>query len=821
MKISKIEPEYESSEKSPLADETAQILVEQNLNNLRNPRLFSVKTKYKTCESRRMINNINALETQSWPVGDALEKAQTLLQSSYVLEEKNLSRSLEQCQKACELIRKIELGNDALMGEALLQAGKLYQYLSNHHVSASHILEALPHLEKSGNESGRAKALLILGNSYRELGDYPAALSSLMQAQAVYYQIGDKSGEAHALEYIGALYIFWEDYDNAITFLHKSLEIHKPNGVSKRTVTIHGNLAMAYMNKGDFASALDNACAALRLARQLKNRRLEAALLCTIGEVHTAAEDYNQAQTYFQQSIVLSREIGVSYAERFALYGQAQIYLKSNQPEKAISLLKQTLKLAESAQARQEMHKSHELLAAAYEESGDFSAALRHYKQFHAIKENILGEKANQKLKNLEIVYRTQQAQQQVEIYRLKNIELAQAKKEAEAANRAKSAFLANMSHELRTPLTSILLYAELLQRYENTSTDRYQRGLSVILQSAEHLLNLINQVLDLSKIEAGGLEMAAEPVPLAEFLAKTTTLLQAKAEKKGLTLAYTLPADLPEQVSCDEIRLRQALLNLLGNAIKFTEQGKVTLSVELLSVDKTTIPPTVNLRFAVTDSGPGIPPADLEHIFEPFVQTRDTQRQGTGLGLAISRRLVRTMGGEIYVESDVGQGSRFWFDVPLPLAEKTDIAPESLGRITGYLGPRRHILVADDDALVQEALQAFLTNLGFIVTGASNGRIALKLAQKIMPDMIMLDLMMPDMDGMAAVAQMRRILSLKRVPIIAISASTLAQEREKSLSAGFTRFLPKPIQLNKLFKHLEEYLQLIWTYDSAKSARR
>jgi signal transduction histidine kinase/CheY-like chemotaxis protein len=390
---------------------------------------------------------------------------------------------------------------------------------------------------------------------------------------------------------------------------------------------------------------------------------------------------------------------------------------------------------------------------------------------------------------------------------------------EAVELARQRSNFLAQMSHELRTPLNAIIGYAHLLGR-EYDLTERQSSGLATIHASGQHLLTLINDILDLARIEAGKMALHPAAVHLDTFLQVLANIMRVKAEEKSLAFSCELAPGLPAAVTVDETRLRQVLLNLLGNAVKFTDSGKVALRV-LPAPGGEDGDASVRLRFEVADSGIGMSTQQLARIFQPFEQVASTQRRegGSGLGLAISQELVRLMGGNIEVVSAPGKGSTFSFEIDVPVATAGPATVQPQDTLVGYEGERKRLLVVDDVAKNRAMMLDLLQGTGFIVAAAANGVECLVLLDGFKPDLILMDVMMPVMDGNETTRRIRHMADWGDIPIVAVTASASAEDERKSRAAGADAFLAKPVDHDLLLRTIGHLLSLKWVTEQPAAA--
>ena len=387
---------------------------------------------------------------------------------------------------------------------------------------------------------------------------------------------------------------------------------------------------------------------------------------------------------------------------------------------------------------------------------------------------------------------------------------LRRAKEAAEAATRAKSEFLANMSHELRTPLNGVIGYSQLLQRDRSLNAGQ-REALDAIAKCGAHLLDLINDVLDLSKIEAGRIDIEQTATDLRQLTTDLHHVVADSARRKGLFLSMAIAPDVPRRVSADGRHLRQVLLNLLGNAIKFTSAGEVRLDISLDDDQR--------LAFAVTDTGIGVDADELADIFEAFTQTESgAAAGGTGLGLTISRHLLNAMGAELNVESTVGEGSRFYFSLPfepLPDEASADDLDSVEPTLFARLAPNQHLtaLVVDDSTVSRRILASLLESAGLQVITATGGLEGIDLARTHRPSVIFIDVKMPDLDGFSATKRLSADSATSGIPVIAVTASAFGDTRRAAEEAGCVAYLPKPVRAESLFAALQKHLgaEFVW----------
>jgi signal transduction histidine kinase/CheY-like chemotaxis protein/Tfp pilus assembly protein PilF len=692
-----------------------------------------------------------------------------------------------------------------------------YHNIAGIHMSLDELDEASEYCVRSldlwkslDNKSGIAYSYGHLGQILSRKNEIAKSKEAYQKALQYAEESGDVYSIANACNGLGRVLVKDKQYNEAIKFFQRSLRVDSAIGYKQGIASVFSFMGEAKFRQGNLEEARKYSEKADKLLKEVGNKETIGFNYETLREIYAAKGDYKKAYEMQAFARQFSDSINSEKNKKASLYNSFRYTFE----KKAV---RDSLKMVEDKQVLMLKMKQKQkgiygliiglsiiaiLLVLIYNRLRMIS---RQKEIIEEAQKEVEEQKELADMRRIAAEEQKQIALNSVEELQNAQKELYEAKVEADKANRIKSEFLANMSHEIRTPLNAVLGFSELLKG--NTAGEKYERYLDGVLKAGKSLLSLINDILDLSKIEAGEIEIKKVNVDLRMLIEELDQIFSQVASEKKLVLKITIEPDhVPVNIITDELRLRQILFNLLGNAIKFTHEGSVTLAIKLTPSSSNNL---VNVWFNVTDTGIGIPLSQQYAIFEPFKQQegQNTGKYGgTGLGLTITNRLVHLMGGNISVSSEQGKGSLFTVLLPKVEVGKPQ-EQKKLPRQDLYsVFNGQTILVAEDIEANREVLDAFLSEYDLNVVFASNGQEALDLMETITPHVVLMDLMMPVMDGNTAIMRMRSDDRFSQVVIIAITSAVL-QSKETLARELCDDYLSKPVQKDKLLRSIAKAL--------------
>lgn len=677
----------------------------------------------------------------------------------------------------------------------LFEKANTYYALKQYKRAVSHYQESAAFYNELKNKQGQLSCLEKQSDIAFKLSDTLTALNLTLECLSINTASGNVRETAVNYASIGKIYFSLNENEKAIEYFLKSLKITEAIEAKEQMVLCWFFIGHVYLKEKNSAKAEYYLLRAQNNISFIVDSDIKARLTACIAMLHTQQNNFDLALSLYHE-INTSMMTGVSAPVQCDIKcSLAKLYIELTQYDKAIQVLQQALKL-ESQAGRQQHIIALALLSLAHENVKDDAQAFYWYKKFHEADQQMRNDEMNLRVQGLHIKYDLDELKKQKEI--------------AELSDKLKEQFLANVSHEIRTPMNGVLGMTHLL---ENTGLNEEQKEfVNAIRQSANNLMVIINDILDFSKINAGKIEFIEQDFTPRDVVKGVVQLLAVKANEKQLQLACTIDYQLPQMILGDAIRLNQILINLTGNAIKFTEKGKVHLDVKVISKDKE----YCTLRFKVTDTGIGIPEEKLNTIFDSFEQAENNKRryEGTGLGLTIVKQLVEMQGGHIYLNSKLNEGSEFTFELKYKMStndsepNKSPIKKEKTKVKIDFENVR--MLIAEDNKVNQLLVKNMLKKFGVQhLSLVESGQAAIDIVQKENFDMILMDIQMPGMDGYEATEQIQKILKEKNIstPILACTADASEKEKEKARNAGMIDYIVKPYTPDELYEVISKYV--------------
>lgn len=716
-------------------------------------------------------------------------------------------------------------------------------------------MKALKFRKEVGDKLGIAGSYNNIGSIYNYQGNYPVALKWYLKALKIFEGLGDKLRVAALYGNIGGIYEAQWNFTEALKYQFAALKIYEGmGGESKFTANSYASISEIYTNQGNYYEALKNCLTALKIRQKIGDKYGIAGSFSSIGFIMYKQGNNTEALKNQFEAIEIMKELEDKRGLASAYISIGGIYIIEKNFSEASHYLNQGLELSKEIGNVESMKSSYENLSKLDSARGDYRKALQDYKLSIFYRDSLVNNENSKKILQQQLQYdfdkkesltkaeqEKKNAMASAEIekqkttrnafifgfvivlllvifiynrYRLKqksNEALLKAMFFAEEAKNTQEQFLANMSHEIRTPMNGVIGMTNLLS---GTHLNKEQiEYVDTIKESADNLLVIINDILDLTKIKMGRVELESIEFSLFDLVHRLIKIIKYKADEKGLELSYEVSPDVPPAIIGDPVRLNQILLNLVGNAIKFTEKGAVKVRIERIYSEPSNS--KVSLQFNVIDTGIGIEESKLNQVFESFTQaSNDTTRKfgGTGLGLTISKQLIEMQGGYIGVRSKVGEGTTFYFHLDFDLGDSSRLEKKmnSKPKIEEHNLNGVRILLVEDNKINQRVTELTLKKWGVLIEFAENGQIGVDMIANNTYDLILMDVHMPVMDGLEATRRVRTSLPepVRSIPIIAMTASALKEETNRCILAGMNDYITKPFDADDMYHTIHQFIK-------------